>query len=477
MDLTEEPQILYELFRKVRVDEVVEDLKELGVDVREETLKNPTPEAALCFYGLAIQVVFGKTRTDIRPEDVYSHIHVYDSGVEGLNITSDNLEFLKRGIGNLRFWRYCQKLHETLGLQKIERYEIFNPTPESFHRFISAFVVYRRFREALKSLFEDSVARLNFCVEQDAQLDESINKVRRELQNLQRLKDENLTNIESSVEERAILEHSLLQAKNVFNDSKDEKAKLDGEIEHIKLSINEVQLKKTKSRHLNETLSEQVVVEPDALYNQKNDLEAEDSVATATLNNLEERFEDVIGRIKELEESSKFLVDMKTKLSQHVDEVLKPLLENNSTSQLLQNRNETLREQISQQKCKLEEAKLSLTNTQQQYEDKMNKAKELADAEIKQAHKFAEEIERDVQGIKNTTAEQNDELSKLSNELVNRERYMIATFASIEEYFSKVKEAAEAYKSSMDAVTERLHSTVTKSHPYGAEFIMDESTS
>ncbi|ORM42381.1 uncharacterized protein BXIN_1582 [Babesia sp. Xinjiang] len=445
------------LILKVRFEEILEDLKGLGVDVREQTLKNPTPEEALGLYGLAIQVIFGKTRVDIRPEDVYSQIHVYDSGVEGLKITTDNLEFLKRGIGNLRFWRYCQKLHETLGLPDIERYEIFNPTPESFHRFISAFVVYLRFREALKSLFEDAVARLNFCAEQETQLDDNILHVQKELQNFTRIKEENALDIDASVTDKQRLEQLLLHAKNVFNEHKEEKAKVDAEVERIKLATNDVQLKRTKARHLNESLNEQVVSEPEALSNQKDELQKQDAVQTVTLRTMEEKYEQLKKRNKIMEECNCFITDVKARFIQHMDEVLKPMVENVNAAKTLKTRNETLREQIAHQKHKLDEAISNLNSARQSYEDKVRSAQECADYKIKQARKYADDMQNHAQQIHQVISQKNKEAESVAHELAKREKNVLETFKVIEGYLQKITDASEAYQQSIGSIVERMY--------------------
>ncbi|GBE61047.1 Nuf2 [Babesia ovata] len=472
MDLTDETKVIdgthlffrthfrAELFRKVRFDEILEDLKVLGVDVREQTLKNPTTEEALGLYGLAIQVIFGKTRTDIRPEDVYSQIHVYSSGVEGLEITSDNLEFLKRGVGNLRFWRFCQKLHQALGLPDIERYELFNPTPESFHRFISAFVVYLRFRDALKSLFEDAIARLNFCAEQEEQLEDNIGKVQQELQNFKRLKEENANDIVSSVGDREQLEGRLLQAKGVFNEHKEEKAKVDAEIERVKQTINDVQLKKTKARHRNEMLCEQIVSEPDSLYSQKDELEAQEVVQNATLKNLTEEFDETQRRFKLLEDCGQFVEDVKTKMTQHLDEVLKPLVENLSAARTLKARNETLQEQINRQKEQRDNARAEFAAKRQLYEEKIRLLQEAADNELKAARKFSEDTRDEVRKMQQTISQEKVKVDSLKREFEVREEKVTAVFSVAEASWRKVTYAAESYARCMDEIMDKVEKVV-----------------
>ncbi|CDR93790.1 hypothetical protein, conserved [Babesia bigemina] len=460
MDLTDETRVIDELFRKVRFDEILEDLKVLGVDVREQTLKNPTTEEALGLYGLAIQVIFGKTRTDIRPEDVYSQIHVYSSGVEGLEITSDNLDFLKRGVGNLRFWRYCQKLHETLGLPDIERYELFNPTPESFHRFISAFVVYLRFREALKSLFEDAIARLNFCAEQEEQLEDNIGKVQQELQNFKRLKDENADDIVRSAGDREHLEGLLLQAKSVFNEHKEEKAKLDADINRVKQTINDVQLKKTKARHRNEMLCEQIVSEPDSLHAQKDELEAQEVVQNATLKNLTEEFDEAKRRFRLLEDCSHYVEGVKAKMARHLDEVLKPLAENLSASRTLKARNETLQQQISRQKEQRDSARAELTAKQQLNEEKRRLLQEAADNELKAARKFSEDTHNEVVEMQQAISQEKKKVESLKHDLAEREERVTAVFSAAQASWKKVTDAADSYAQRMDEIMDNVEKVI-----------------
>ncbi|GIX63469.1 kinetochore protein NUF2, putative [Babesia caballi] len=460
MDIADEQQVTDELFRKVRFDEILEDLKELGVDVREQTLKNPTPEEALGLYGLAIQVIFGKTRTDIRPEDVYCQIHVYSSEVEGLRITADNLGFLKRGIGNLRFWRYCQRLHETLGLPDIERYELFSPTPESFHRFVSAFVVYLRFLQALRVLFESELADLNFRAEQEVQLDDNIRQVQQELQNFKRLREENALDISTSLGDKARLEQLLLDAKRVFNTHKEEKATIDGEVERAKVAINDVQLKRTKARHRSETLGEQVVSEPEALYVQKDELEAQEASQAAVLRTLADKFDQVAQRVQCLEACNEFMVDVRANLVQHLDEVLRPLVENSHAGTTLRVRNETLREQIVQQKAKRDEARGSLECARQSQEEKLRVAQEAADGRLKVARKFADDTQAQALQLQELASQEGRKVESLAEELARREGNVAAVVRSVEAGLKRVADARDCYGQAMDELVQQLLSTV-----------------
>lgn len=460
MDLTHEPQIIDELFRKVRPEEILEDLKELGVDIRDQTLKNPSPEEALGLYGLAIQVVFGKTRADIRPEDVYSQIHVFNSGVEGLDITEDNLDFLKRGIGNLRFWRYCQKLHDVLGLPEIERLELFSPTQESFYRFISTFVVYLRFREALKSLFEDAVARLNFAAEQESQLVDNIRQVKEEYENFKKLKEDNTLDVETSANDREQLEQLLLQARNVFNDHKEAKAKVDAELGKVKIEVNDIQLNRTKLRHANESLSEQVVSDPECLHRQKSELEQEDAAQTTVLKGVLEAYEQAKQRLNRLEECNDFLVSLKEKLTQHLEEVLKPIVENATAAKTLKARNEVLHEQIKHHKAKREETQKSLLDARQEHEEKLRMAEENAEGKLKIARKFSEETHETVQKIQQQISQGNARIEELKSELARRKELLGDIFRELDGNLRKVAGASDSYATGMENIMNEIHRTV-----------------
>lgn len=460
MDLTYEPQIIDELFRKVRSEEILDDLKELGVAIRENTLTNPSAEEALGLYGLAIQVVLGKTRTDIRPEDVYSQIHVFSSPVEGLEITQGNLEFLKRGIGNLRFWRYCQRLHHVLGLPAIERYELFSPTPDSFYRFISAFVVYLRFREALKTLFEDSVARLNFFTEQEAQLEDNLHRVRTEFDNFQRLKEENLLDLEASVSDRERLEKLLLQAKAVFNEHKEAKANVDSEIERTRTAINDIQLKRAKLKHLNESLTEQVVSDPDVLYHQKSDMEAQDAIHLQNLKNLEDTYERTKIRLRRLQGCNDFMVLIRDKLNQHLEEVLRPLVDNASVIKSLNVRNEVCHEQIKHQKIKREEAQNSLQNARLENEQRLRLAEENAENNLKLARKFADDTHDHTKHMQQQLTHKIGEIEALRLEWTKRHDSLINTFRDVEVSLQKLTLASASYAEAMNVIMQSLHRTL-----------------
>lgn len=339
---------------------------------------------------------------------------------------------------------------------------MFNPTPESFNRFTSAFVVYLRFREALKNLFEDTVTRLNFCAEQEAQLEENIRQVEGEYNNFKRLKDEYALDLETSVNDREHLEQLLLQAKNVFNEHKEEKAKIDAEIERTKIAINDVQLNRTKVRHINENLSEQIVDDPEVIYNQKNELEAHKATQTTTLKCMIERLEAVKQRLNRLEGCHDFLIALKEKLTQHLEEVLRPLVENVSAAKTIKTRNETLREQIKHQKNKREEAQKSLVLARQDHEEKLRLAEQNAENKLKLARKFADETHEQVQQIQRHISQENKKIELIQQEYTRREDTMTNTYRTLQGNLKKVSDAAKAYSQSMDDIMKELHKTVAE---------------
>ncbi|UVC49838.1 hypothetical protein MACK_003450 [Theileria orientalis] len=451
-----DPSIFYELFKKVRPDEILEDLKQFGVDVNPEAFTNPKSKESLGLYSLAIQVVFGKTSHDIRPEEIYRQLIHPPNELLGVDFSSENVDFFKNGIGNLRLWRYCQKLHSILGLKQIQRYELFNPTPKSFYDLISSFVVYLRFREAIYSLYEVSVSNLDFLAEKELRLSEDIMNLIKENQKFKGVMADTSAEHQLLLNNKRDLEGKLLSANEEFTRFKNRKKELDLEMSKIKNLLNDTMLSKSKARYTFDDLSEHVTTNIETASKLYTELKAEDANQRQRLDSLSSKAEELRAKYSKLLEASSVFDRLKVNLSDHYKDVVVPHVESLEFLKKASVQISKLNDRIAELTRKRDSLLSDLERHKKVHEEKLKKLGDESQTRIDQAKKFASEsksgnevVLRKITDVKLMIEHVNDKISETRANSFD-------LFSKIDERLESLKESAYLYNEKIQLLNKRL---------------------
>ncbi|AFZ78948.1 hypothetical protein BEWA_017890 [Theileria equi strain WA] len=456
MDRSDDPIIIDELFRKVRPEEISDDLKELGVDIDPKAFKNPTADESLGIYSVAIQVIYGKTVDDIRPEERLGLFSDSVSIIDGVDIGPNDIDFLKCGIGNLRYWRYCQRLHQTLGLEPIERYELFNPTPESFNRFITAFDVYLRFRDAVYKLFETTIASLNLLSERDMHVTRDIRSINDEYDKFKKVHNETLDEHRALSNQKETLEKKLVEAKNLFNEYKHKKNEIEGELEDVKHALSNTLLSKTKERCLFDDLSDSFIIDSAAVEKILGELDNEFQIKNGKIGLLKKNVTDLRLKYDNIVRSCTFLEELGKNLQHHHNNVTIPHVDSLQELKKLKAQCDSLGEKI---KILTENRNFivnKLEHLKKLQKQKLGREQEESQLRINLAKRFAEDTEKSSDLIREKISETNERIEGVVLDTLTYRQNTEELFHNLNRKIKHVATATKCYNERIMYINSKL---------------------
>ncbi|EAN32349.1 Nuf2 family protein [Theileria parva strain Muguga] len=450
--------LIHDLFKSVRPDEILEDLQKFGVTVSASAFRNPKPEESLGLYSLAIQVVFGKTIHDIKPEELSGKLYDTKTEVPGVDFSTENVDYLKNAIGNLRLWRYSQKLHKVLGLGEIERYELFNPTAKSFNELISAFVVYLRFRQALYSLYESSIQKLDNLAELDLRLDEDLKNLVRENDKFKNMVLENVVEHESLLKLKNELENRMIVANEEFTNAKETKKKLEIEKEKINSLVNDTMLSKSKARFTFDDLSQHFSTNIETASKIFNELNAEYASQSQTLEALVSDVERLNTIHASLVESCETFELLKSNLEEHYNEVIIPHVKSLELSKRLSSQTESLKLKIKQLTRTRDSILKDIEHQKTLQADRLKRLSDELQAKVDEAHRFAQESSNSESGLRAKISDMRDLISQMNSRAQDVRKHSQELFSQLSNMINTLYDSIESYNHKIN----NLNNSLTK---------------
>uniref|UniRef100_A0A3B0N7L8 Nuf2 family, putative n=1 Tax=Theileria annulata TaxID=5874 RepID=A0A3B0N7L8_THEAN len=448
--------LIHDLFKSVRPDEILEDLQKFGVSVSASAFRNPKPEESLGLYSLAIQVVFGKTIHDIKPEELSGKLYETKTEVQGVDFSSENVDFLKNAIGNLRLWRYSQRLHKVLGLGEIERYELFNPTAKSFNELISAFVVYLRFRQALYSLYESSIQKLDNLAELDLRLDENLKNLVNENDKFKNSLLEKVVEQESLLKLKNELENRMIVANEEFNNARETKKKLEIEKEKINSLVNDTMLSKSKARFTFDDLSQHFSTNIETANRVYSELNAEYISQSQRLEALVsdvERLNTLHGSLVETLETFELL---KSNLEEHYNEVIIPHIKSLELSKRLSSQTESLKLKINQLTRTRDSISKNIELQKTLQSEKLKKLSDELQAKVDEAHRFAQESSNSESGLKVKIYDMRNLASQLNTKAQDVRKNSQELFSNLSQRIQTLYDSIDSYNETIKLLNKSL---------------------
>ncbi|GIX65068.1 uncharacterized protein BcabD6B2_45030 [Babesia caballi] len=138
------------------------------------------------------------------------------------------------------------------------------------------------------------------------------------------------------------------------------------------------------------------------------------------------------------------------------------VVENLHAGTTLRARNETLREQIVQQKAKRDEDWGSLECARHSQEEGLRVAQGAADGKLKVARKFADDTQEQALQLHELASQEGRKVESLAEELARREGNVAAVIRSVEAGLKRVADARDCYGQAMDELVQQLLSTVAE---------------
>ncbi|KAK2195294.1 bifunctional Nuf2 [Babesia duncani] len=379
---------------------------------------------------------------------MYRKLYYTGTSTSGPEISSDNVDALKRGIGNLRLWRYCQRLHKILGLPKIERYELFAPTRDSFYRIISSLVIYLRFREALNGLYHTLISHLDQLAESELSNRHNINTIGAELTKFKQLHTDCMQ--DSGVfEEKKKLESKLLQAQEAFNTHRERQSQLTANVGRVSLELNNVLLERTKARRQAEQLSLHIAADPKELQEQIDSLQAELERSSDELERSKIASTYFQARVQLLTQSTSVAQQIKSNISEHFERVIKQTLEDQTQCQTLQVDRDQLALEIERQTIKRNGARNDLAELREKHQNRMRTIQQQADAKLARAREFAHESETYCKALEEKITTGTETLSSLEAQLQAHGANLRIILSQLDSKFSPVLDAANKYANNL----------------------------
>ncbi|CCF72875.1 conserved Plasmodium protein, unknown function [Babesia microti strain RI] len=309
------------------MDELVDALKKLGAQVSERIFKNPTKDETVGLYCLAIQEVFGRAITQVRYEEAMGTLKSNPKSdlFETFGFTIESNSY--KSIGDLRFYRYCQRLHSALGLEPINPTTISNPTSADIKKFGKALLAFLKFRDNVLQLLGTDLDTLIQSLDVKFALINDSNQAVRELSEFSRCNEKNVHVILNMQQEKKCLETKLTLINEEFTMFKERLRTVNTRINELQESIEQILLQTVVARQTNQDLQDQVVEDPDKFKSDLMQYNSQIDSGNLELDHLKKSEEKLHEKIANFQNSKSRIDTTINLILSHLDNVIYPYSE------------------------------------------------------------------------------------------------------------------------------------------------------
>ncbi|PHJ26019.1 nuf2 [Cystoisospora suis] len=427
---------------RLSLDEIKREFAKYKLECPDSMWKDPQTEQVQGLYSFAIEMIFGLTVNDVRIEEVTGDVRSCLPSIDSLQFLSQDGKLHAKAIGNLRFFRLCQRLNRVLGLPEFSRETFASPTPGGVLRMASAFCSFLRVREGLMKSFESQLQQREVLQQNLQQLSGNLQMVEQELVRFRAERQSQEATVKQQKEQREELEGEIRDRHTELGrlvDEFKEKKTLYGRLE---LEVEDLRLELMNLRQEKSDLHDQIVHSPEKLMERRDELRQQQKRLEEQLQNLER----VAGRHQQLLQSlCKALKKAKKALNlvnEHRNQILGPHAAFRSEMRT----REKLHKEVSENRQRLNQRVQQLQNQRRELAKQLEELQDRCDAEEREMRRQLTETRKEAEELKLALAAQQEDTTSL-----------LSQAKDIEKLLHEQRERQDALVRAIDEQTEKLY--------------------
>lgn len=420
------------------LEEIKREFAKHKLECPDTMWREPQPEQVQGLYSFAIESIFSLTVNDVRIEEVTGDVRSCLPSIDSLQFLSQDGRLHAKAIGNLRFFRLCQRLNRVLGLPDFTRETFASPSAAAVLRFASSVCTFLRLKETLWKQFEGQI-------QQRAALQQSLQKISQDAQlvdqELLRFRAERQTQhpvAQRQKQRRDELESELRQRHSDLGALMEQFAERQAIHGRLELELGDLVLELMNLKQEREELHDQVVHSPEKLMERRGELRLQQKHLDQQLQQLESLATSqqklLLAFAKALKKAKKAMEI----LNSHRDKILAPHLGFRSDMRM----REKLFREIGEQKEQLSRAVQEL----QVEREKLSR-------QLDEQERRKEEEEMELRGNLSRRKQETEDRKKA---LVNQQEMTTAFLREAERLEERLAEQKERHKLLVEAVEEEI---------------------
>ncbi|CBZ54946.1 putative nuf2 family domain-containing protein [Neospora caninum Liverpool] len=423
---------------RMTLEEIKREFAKHKLECPDTMWREPQPEQVQGLYSFAIESIFSLTVNDVRIEEVTGDVRSCLPSIDSLQFLSQDGRLHAKAIGNLRFFRLCQRLNRVLGLPDFTRETFASPSAAAVLRFASSVCTFLRLKETLWKQFEGQI-------QQRAALQQSLQKISQDAQlvdqELLRFRAERQTQhpvAQRQKQRRDELESELRQRHSDLGALMEQFAERQAIHGRLELELGDLVLELMNLKQEREELHDQVVHSPEKLMERRGELRLQQKHLDQQLQQLESLATSqqklLLAFAKALKKAKKAMEI----LNSHRDKILAPHLGFRSDMRM----REKLFREIGEQKEQLSRAVQEL----QVEREKLSR-------QLDEQERRKEEEEMELRGNLSRRKQETEDRKKA---LVNQQEMTTAFLREAERLEERLAEQKERHKLLVEAVEEEI---------------------
>ncbi|KAF8820010.1 Nuf2 [Cardiosporidium cionae] len=254
------------IFERQSIEDMEKEFEKLAIEIPSNFWKNPKSEDIHGLYSIALEEVFNLKLHDIRSEEVTGELFQPSPAYSNMHILSYDGRLHLRALGNLKFFRYCQRLcWHVLGIPNFNRDFLFKPTPTTVISFATAFVTFLKFREMVYTEHSEQFQEMNKKADGDSRLDDNLRMLQIDLNQFQSHMEQMQSDIFQCREEYSDLIGKLQGVSTEYIEMKKQSSSIHEKLTYITNNEKDISLKLAKLHYQRDALKDQIVPSPEKL--------------------------------------------------------------------------------------------------------------------------------------------------------------------------------------------------------------------
>ncbi|EAA18599.1 hypothetical protein, partial [Plasmodium yoelii yoelii] len=412
---SEEMSTMNDTLPKLPFDEIRNEMNKYGVAITPSTLKHPTTEDVQGVYSICIKYILNKDINNIRIEEFTGDLKSSMPSIDGIQILPNEGKNHLQAIGNLRFFRHCEKINKILNMDNTLSY-IFKPTSGHITKLINAFMHFMRYREQIYNENDATIKQIEERKNESNILDNELKSIKSELQVL----------LSKHEEDRIVNE------------------------------TNELIFQFSRYRQKKEDLEDQIVPSPEKLQQYNDELKDLLYEHMSHCETSKKKNEDIKNKINIADLCIKKLVNLLTILTSHINETLKVHIDKKNKLKDLGTNLKSLKEENENLKKKKRENENILNETENHFLQEKNKWDEKIQDEKKNTIIVEENVKQIHESIDDITTKTNQEIQEINN-IVNHIQDTVNTY---NKNFAIIADLIENTKNSQKILTNKIQNNI-----------------
>ncbi|SBT79312.1 kinetochore protein NUF2, putative [Plasmodium malariae] len=446
-----------DLVPRLGFEEMKSEMNKYGVEIAQNTLKNPTTEDVQGVYSICIKYILNKDINNIRIEEFTGDLKSSMPSIDGIQILPNEGKNHLQAIGNLRFIRHCEKINRILNIENTLSY-IFKPVSSHVTKLINAFIYFMKYKEQLYNENDAKIKKIQEKKIEDSTLDNEFKSVQNELQMLLSKHEEIRNSILKEKSTKRNYEEEIIENQNLLNSQQSVIISLKSTKDKIVNETNELIFQFSRLRQKKEDLEDQIVPSPEKLQQYNEELKDLLFEHLSYFEADKKKNEEIKNKINVADLCIKKLVDLLTTLTSHIDETIKFHINKKSELKSLEKNIKSLEAEKQNLTNKKQEQQQLLINTEQSFVQEQNKWNQ----KIEEEQKNYVLVEKNVTQIYENIDSVNIKINREVQEIKNIIKHIQDTINSYNQNFAIITDLIENTKKSKTILTEKIQNNVQK---------------